>query len=47
MFGHWKKMVQFYSSPKFGVGMSVWSWAIGVHTKINITMVKGCKGHVK
>jgi hypothetical protein len=25
MFGHGKKMVQFYSSPKFGVGMSVWS----------------------
>jgi len=20
MFGHWKKMVQFYSSPKFGGG---------------------------
>jgi hypothetical protein len=21
----WEKMVQFYNSPKFGVGMSVWS----------------------
>jgi len=25
MFGFGKKMVQFYTSPKFGVGMSVWS----------------------
>jgi len=25
MFGDGKKMVQFYSNPKFGVGMSVWS----------------------
>jgi len=24
MFGHGKKMVQFYNNPKFGVGMSVW-----------------------
>jgi hypothetical protein len=47
MFGHGKKMVQFYSSPKFGVRMSVWLWAIGVHTKVSITMVMGGKGHVK
>jgi hypothetical protein len=25
MFGDGKKMIQFYSNPKFGVGMNVWS----------------------
>jgi hypothetical protein len=40
-------MVQFDNSPKFGVRMSVWTQAIGVHTKMSITMVMGEKGHVK
>ncbi len=41
-------MVQFYSKLEFGVGMSLWSQAIGLHIKMSITnLVMGCKGHVK
>jgi len=48
MFCDGKKMVQFYSNPKFGVGMNLWSHAIGLHIKMTITnLVMGCKGHVK
>jgi hypothetical protein len=48
MFGDGKKMVQLYSNPKFGVGMSVWSQAIRLHIKMSITsVVMGCKTHVK
>jgi hypothetical protein len=48
MFGHGKKMVQFYNNPNFGVGMSVWSKVIELHTKVNIiNLVMGCKGCVK
>jgi hypothetical protein len=47
MFRDGKKMVQFYINPNFGMGMNVWSQTIGVHTKMSITTVMGCKGHVK
>jgi hypothetical protein len=36
MFDHGKKMLQFYSNPKFQVGMNVWSKAIRVHTKMSM-----------
>ncbi len=46
MFG--KKIIQFYSNPKFGVGMNVWSQVIGLHIKMSTTsLAMGCKGHVK
>jgi hypothetical protein len=35
----WGKYGPILQQPQFGVGMNVWSYAIGFHIKMNITIL--------